>query len=89
MLSPTKNPPLKVPNHPNLKCVTTSLTGNKVLESAGRDSSTQNVQALEGSDQIKPVETSGVDIQRLIDEAILKPVLSYMNPEWCLKLFAP
>lgn len=84
-----KEPPLKVTNHPNLKCVTTSLTGNKVFESAERDSSTQNVQALEGSDLINPVETSSIDIQRLIDEAILKPVLSHMNLEWCLKLFAP
>lgn len=84
-----KEPPLKVTNHPNLECVTTDLTSSKVLESAGRDSLTQNVQALEGSDQIKPVETSSVDIQRLIDEAILKPVLSHMNPEWRLKLFPP
>jgi hypothetical protein len=84
-----KEPTLKATDHPNLECVKTGLTSNEALESVARYLSTQNAQTLEGSNQIKTVETSNVDIQQFVDEAILKPVLNNINPEWCLKLFPP
>jgi hypothetical protein len=84
-----EEPPLEVTNHPNLKCVTSSLTGDEVLESAAQYSSTQNAKTLEGSNPIKTVESDSIALPQLIDEAILKPVLSQMNPEWYRKLFPP
>jgi hypothetical protein len=75
-------------NHPKLERVTPSTTDNKVLESTAQYSSTQNAKFREGSNPIKTVETNGIALQKLVDEA-LKPVLSHMNPEWCRKLFPP
>jgi hypothetical protein len=84
-----EEPRLEVMNHPKLERVTPSPTDNKVLESTAQYSSTQNAKFSEGSNPIKTVESDSIALPQLIDEAILKPVLSQMNPEWCRKLFPP
>jgi hypothetical protein len=86
---PNEEPTLKVTNHPKLERVTPGPTGNKVLGSSAQYASTQNGKPLESSNPIKTVETNSIALQKLVDEAILKPVLSQMNPEWDWKLFPP